>query len=379
MSKGGRYARKKVKKPLGGVKIALIVVAVILVLILALVIAAVSYYNSMLDLLQRPGEVSMPSMSDEELEAMLNNTVGLETTEATTEATTVPTTEATEPYEGQSPEEYITNIMLIGQAARQGEDYRISDTMMLCSINRKEKTLTLTSFQRDMRVVIPAYAGHTQGFNRMNFVYHLGSYYTGEVIGSMEMMALCMEQNFGIKVDNTIEVDFEMFETVVNLLGGVDMEVTQAEINYLQKNYDYFDDFTEGVNHLDGYQALCYARIRKIDSDFNRTNRQRNLIMELLKKCIKLGVTELNGMMKEVLPMVTTDMSNEEITAYALEFIPMLSELEVKSQSVPFDGTWWSTDIGTEEQPNYVIDCNLDKNKQMLLESIGMVETTEAE
>lgn len=377
MSKGGRYARKNVKKPLGGVKIALIVVAVILVLILALVIAAVSYYNSMLDLVQRPGEVSMPSMSDEEIEAMLNNTVGLENTEATTEATTVPTTEATEPYQGQSPEEYITNIMLVGQASRVGESYRLADTMILCSINRKDKTLTLTSFQRDLRVVIPAYADHTQGFNRINNIYHLGSYWTGEVSGSMEMLALAMDQNFGIKVDNTVEVDFEMFEKVVNLLGGVDMEVTQAEINYLQKNYDYFDGFTEGVNHLDGYQALCYARIRKIDSDFNRTNRQRNLIMELLKKCLKLSISELNNMLQEVLPLVTTDMTNEEITAYALEFIPMLSELEVKSQSVPFEGTWWSVDQGTEEQPDYVIDCNLEKNKKLLQESIGLIEAAE--
>ena len=367
MSKGGRYARKKEKKPLGGKKIILIAIAVVLVLIIAAVIAGVVYYNSMLNLINRPTSISVATMSAEEEAAMLG-TIPAETTEETTEATTI----ATEPM---TPEENVVNIMLVGQAAREGETYRLSDTMMLCSINRSEMTLTLTSFQRDMRVVIPAYAGHTQGFNRMNVCYHLGSYWTGEVSGSMELLAMAIEQNFGVKVDHTIEVDFEAFKKVVNLLGGVDIEITEAEANYM--NLDDYIDIEPGLNHLNGHEALVYARMRKIDSDFKRTSRQRTVIMKLLEKCLSMDLATANSMLTELLPMITTDMTNEQITSYVLEFLPKLGSLEIAQQSVPFDGTYWSTNAGTEDVPDWVIDANLTKNKELLLESIGMLTTEE--
>lgn len=378
VSKGGRYEKKKeakAKKPMGGKKIALIIVCVVLVLIIAAVIAVVIYYNSVLNLVNRPGEVSVATMSDEELDAMLNNTAGLEVTEPEEETTE----ETTEPDPTWSSDTNYTNIMLVGQAAREGETYRLSDTMMLCTINREDNSLTLTSFQRDMRVVIPAYAGHSQGFNRMNVCYHLGSYWTGEVTGSMELLALAVEKNFGVHVDYTVEVDFEMFEKVVNVLGGVTLELTEDEVKYLKINYpyDFGDDIQPGTNYLYGYQALCYARIRKIDSDFKRTSRQRELLNILLDKCRTLDVATLHNLLTEVLPLVTTDMTNEEITSLALEVIPMLQDIKFVSQSVPFEGTYWSTNAGTEEVPDYVIDCNLATQKQMLLESLGMVESEE--
>jgi len=362
MAKGGRYARKKEKKPFGAKKIVLIVVCVSLVLIGAAVIAGLVYYNSMLNLLSRPGAIEMETMSAEE-EAEMLGTLPPETEEPTT----VVTTEATEPM---TPEENVVNIMLVGQAAREGETYRLSDTMMLCSINRSEKTLTLTSFQRDMRVVIPPYAGHGQGFNRMNVCYHLGSYWTGEVSGSMELLALAVEQNFGVKVDHTVEVDFDAFQKVVNLLGGVEVDITEAEAKYLNA----IDNISVevGLNLLNGYEALTYARIRKIDSDFKRTSRQRTVITKLLEKCMTMDLTTANDMLKQVLPLITTDLTNDEITGYIIEFLPILKDLEIRQQAVPFEGTYWGTNVGSEEVPNYVIDANLQKNKEMLLESIGM-------
>jgi len=104
----------------------------------------------------------------------------------------------TAPTETTSPEETwpevvsdqnITNIMFIGNAARPDDTERFSDSNILVSINRETKTITLTSIIRDLRVVIPAYAGHTPGFNRINHVYHLGSYYTGHKEDSMKLMA----------------------------------------------------------------------------------------------------------------------------------------------------------------------------------------------
>ena len=72
--------------------------------------------------------------------------------------------------------------------------------------------------------------------------------------------------------------------------------------------------------------------------------------------------------------MIVTDMTNEEITNYAFEFIPMLAGLQVQSQTIPFDNTWWGTDLDPDGVHNYVIDCDLTKNGKLLRESIGYVE-----
>ena len=117
--------------------------------------------------------------------------------------------------------------------------------------------------------------------------------------------------------------------------------------------------------------------MRKIDSDWERTKRQREVITQLLQKCITMDLATANNLLKEVLPLVTTDMTNEEITGYVFEFLPMLADLDMRSQTIPFDGTWTGNNIGTEDVPNYVIDANLQKNKQMLMESLGMITTEE--
>ena len=122
------------------------------------------YWNSLLDMLG-DAEATVETLSYEEEMALLGETMGEETTE-----TTVPV--ETEP---PLPEKYITNIMLVGQNWREDEQNKLSDTMILCSINRKTKTMSLVSFLRDLYVPLPAYAGHGQGQNRMNVCYALGS------------------------------------------------------------------------------------------------------------------------------------------------------------------------------------------------------------
>ena len=90
-----------------------------------------------------------------------------------------------------------------------------------------------------------------------------------------------------------------------------------------------------------------------------------------------MGLRELHDLATTILPMITTDMTTQEMTNYAFEFIPMLKDLNIVSQSIPFEGTYWSTNTGTEEVPVYVLDADLKKNGQMLRESIGLVEATE--
>ena len=129
------------------------------------------------------------------------------------------------------------------------------------------------------------------------------------------------------------------------------------------------------MNNLDGFSALCYARLRKVgNGDWDRTARQRFIITELMNKLKKMNIMDIHGLFKEVLPNIFTDMTNEEITNYALEFIPMIADLQIQSQTIPFDNTWWSTDLDPEGVHNYVIDCDLNKNGKLLRESIGYVE-----
>ena len=111
--------------------------------------------------------------------------------------------------------------------------------MILCSINRETKTLTMVSFLRDLYIHLPAYAGHTAGRNRINVCYALGSTWKRSSEGGMEMLALCVEQNFGIHVDHTIEVGFEAFTNIIDILGGVEVNVTEAEAEYITNNVGY--------------------------------------------------------------------------------------------------------------------------------------------
>ncbi len=368
----GRYLKEspKPRRP----KAWVIILLVVLLLLAALGVGVYVYYRSMLDLVTTPPPVEF-------------------TQPPTTEAPIAPsdeTTEDTEPTETEetSPEETwpeiistqnVTNIMLVGQNYRPGEDHKLSDTMILCSINRETKTMTMTSFLRDLYVTIPAYAGHTQGRNRMNVCYNLGWKWTGENSrGGMEMLALCVEQNFDIPVHHTVEVSFESFEEIIDLMGGVMIDLTEAEAKYMTEEIGYVGSFEPGYQKLWGYEALAYARIREIDGDFQRTSRQRTVINSLIEKCKSMGLMDLHKIATEVLPMVITDMTTEEMNNYIWEFLPMVFDLNIVSQSVPLDkevlGQWSYRGIYSEAVGGYVLEPNLPAHKQFLQEQLGFAD-----
>lgn len=406
MSYQGKFTQKKQKKSKG--KTAVIVLLVVIILLAALVGGVLLYINGLFDIVTAPAENTHPTLSQEEIDKILNpeankSTETTESAEAQTE--TVETTVETSPEDTWpviESDENLTHIMLVGQAARAGEDYKLADTMILCTINRETKTLTMTSFMRDLVVTIPAYWGHTQGANRMNVIYHLGYYYGGD---GMEMLELAVEKNFGIQVDHTVEVNFDIFNKIVDIMGGINIDLTQAEydyivqyakdnINYQNKNknseiqkygedafneviayYEALDDnLTVGPCTLAGDQALIYARMRKIDSDFERTRRQRAVITSLIDSCRNLGIMEVHAMFKEVLPMIKTNMTTDEIWNYAFEFIPMLKDLQIQSINIPQDVTWWSHNQGTEEVPDYVLKCDMYAANKLLREKLGLIE-----
>ena len=385
MSKGGRDLNPNPpKKPKKAWKIVLIVLAVIVLLLALLAGGLWIYMRSMLNLVNQVKETDPTFVATETTQATdptASQAPGEETSEATSEATD----ESTEP-EQTWPEvistQNVTTFMLVGQDNREGEaeeQHKLSDSMIMCTINRETKTLTMTSILRDCYVPLPAYAGHGAGRNRINVCYALGSQWTGSSKGGMEMLALCVEQNFGIPIDHTIEVGFNSFEKIINLMGGVEIDLTEAEAKYMTDKIGYVGDMEPGVQMLDGLEALAYARIRKIDADgdFSRTNRQRTIINSLLKKCVKMNLWDLHKLATQILPLITTDMSTDEMSNYIWEFLPMLKDLTIVSQQIPLDkevlGAWSYKGVEKEGIGN-VMEVNTWSHKQFLQKQLGYAD-----
>ena len=385
MSKGGRYLNPNPpKKPKKAWKIVLIVLAVIVLLLALLAGGLWIYMRSMLNLVNQVKETDPTFVATETTQATdptASQAPGEETSEATSEATE----ESTEP-EQTWPQvvstQNVTTFMLVGQDNREGEteeQHKLSDSMIMCTINRETKTLTMTSILRDCYVPLPAYAGHGAGRNRINVCYALGSQWTGSSKGGMEMLALCVEQNFGIPIDHTIEVGFNSFEKIINLMGGVEIDLTEAEAKYMTDKIGYVGDMEPGVQMLDGLEALAYARIRKIDADgdFSRTNRQRTIINSLLKKCVKMNLWDLHKLATQILPLITTDMSTDEMSNYIWEFLPMLKDLTIVSQQIPLDkevlGAWSYKGVDKEGIGN-VMEVNTWSHKQFLQKQLGYAD-----
>lgn len=349
-------------------KIKYLVIAGLILLVLAA--AAIGYYNHLLDLINRPEELPP------------------QTTQETQMQTEPPTTSPEDTWPVIVSDQNITNIMLVGQAAREGETAHIADTMILCSINRETKTLTMTSLMRDLRLVWPEFRDVNGkphwGHNRINMAYNMGYKWAGRnPKGGMELLASIVEHNFGVHVDHTVEVNFDVFQQILEVMDGVDVELSEAEIKYLQDNYPASKTgktLEPGMNHLSPYLALGYARMRKVgNGDYERTERQRRVITLLIEKLRALNILEVHELFTTVLPTITTDMTNQEITDYAFEFIPMLKDLQIQSQRIPFDGTYWPVSVDMGNYIDSQIDCNAAANGKLLRQSIGMEEAEASE
>ncbi len=229
-----------------------------------------------------------------------------------------------DPQEPEANYDHIINILLVGQDRRPGQGRQRSDSMILVTVNKSTKAVTLTSFMRDSYVQIPGYQP-----NKMNAAY---------AFGGMKLLSETMQVNFGVDVDGCVEVDFNGFQQVVDLLGGVDVKLTAAEVKYLNRGTKW--GLQVGMNHMNGEQALAYSRIREIDSDYQRARRQRAVIMAIIEKYKSLPVLEMIDMLEDILPLVTTNMEKGEIIGYALDVGPMLAGAEYSTLRIPADGTF---------------------------------------
>ncbi|MCQ2559034.1 MAG: LCP family protein [Oscillospiraceae bacterium] len=261
----------------------------------------------------------------------------------------------------------VMNILLLGsdtRAAGKASTGR-TDSIIMLSINPDSKRIVMTSFMRDMYVKIPGYES-----NRINVPY---------LLGGAPLLEKVIESNFGLPTDRYVTVDFYCFMDIVNIFGGIDQELSAEEIRDMQRIIQEMNELTgdargtdllpsssAGTYHLNGKQALAYARSRySSGGDSGRTQRQRNVLGQLFEKAKGLNLIQLHELMEMVLPSITTDMTKGEILSLLLKSKTYLS-YELVSNRVPADGTGYNTMINEAS----VISVDFAANRKILADLI---------
>lgn len=275
----------------------------------------------------------------------------------------------------------VINILLVGIDTRDTSltsGLQQGDVQIILSINKDTGSIKLTSLLRDMYVTIPGYVNK----NRINVSYARGG-------GQLAMRTV--NKNFEMNIQNYVTINFYGLASIIDAIGGVDIDLTKTEagaINtYLRKHppkYDNTDgsqrvalEKKDGVQHLDGVQAVMYARLRKIDNDFGRTARQRHLLELLLEKVMQdMSLDKMMTLIETCVPYVSTNMNPS--TMVELGMTVLSSDIISRAKSgeelleqhrVPMDGCYSYKDINGASVI-YLSTNNLKKNVQSIHEFI---------
>ena len=329
---------------------ALSFLCIVLAVILTAMLSVTLYFQYLLKQINYVEHDETPTLSQEQLNEYLAEEEDSDASAPSMDAGDVEFKDHTTQIGGKGSG--LVNILLIGQDRRPGESRARSDTMILCTFNKHTKTLTMTSFLRDLYVEIPGYQD-----NRINAAY---------AAGGMSLLNETLKENFGIHIDGNIEVDFNQFAQIVDLLGGVTMELRQDEADVI--NRDAPGTVSAGTQLLTGQQAQAYARIRSLDADgdFSRTNRQRKVISALLDSYKNASLSTVLSLLDDILPMITTDMNDVKIIAYATELFPMLSGADIVSQRIPADGSYSGKMINGMS----VLVADMEASRQLLEDTL---------
>lgn len=262
----------------------------------------------------------------------------------------------------------VFRMLLIGTDAYTVKQDGRSDTMILLQVDTRTRDIKMISFLRDLYVKI---SGH--GKTRLNAAY---------VYGGVSLLKQTLEDNFGVTMDRTLTVNFSLMVELIDRIGGVTVDVSERErkqLNSILKFYNTHNGYKQrdqlltesGVQHLTGKQALCYSRIRKIDSDFARTSRQRKVLEGVYQRVKELDGLTLAGILTETLSQVKTDMT----LADAVALVPVLlklNEAAFDELTIPVKNGYSSETISGM----MVLVPNLNKNQDAIAE---FLETDTAE
>ncbi len=384
--------QKKKKKTL---KIVLIVIAVILaiVLILGIAFVAIAYhYIGMIDVVDPKTteevvdvippdddvDTNVPDSPKEEIDKIdeiINQNTGTNNGTESSDKNTEDDTQKEEnnknegtsspqrPYVPPIYDENVYNVLLIGTDSRDNNSRGRSDSMILVSINKETEEIHMTSFMRDSYVAIPGKYN-----NRINAAY---------AYGGADLLMDTIELNFKVKVDKYVRVNFFSFMEVIDAVGGVEITVSDAEVNVMNqyiaeinsllgKNRNDGQLSKGGTYTLNGKQALGYCRIRYVgNADFQRTQRQRDVLMKVIEKAKGMSIAEINNFLEVLLPKVTTNIPEDEIFSLVLNALSYV-KYPVYQHRIPADGSWWNLRV----RGMAVLGMNFDTNINMIRKEI---------
>lgn len=263
---------------------------------------------------------------------------------------------------------YVKNVLLVGQ--RDG----LTDSMMLISVNEKAKTISMVSFYRDSWTYI-APNGKAESFGKLNWAYGKGG---------VKCLIETLENNYKIEIDDYVMVDTDSFPLLIDALGGVDVNVTEKEATYLNSTWREWSftgnpvSFKSGMNHLNGEKALMFCRIRKLDSDVGRTERQRRVISAVMSSFKDASLSKINNAINTLLPNVKTSMSNSEMVSFATKAVSNgWLKYPISQETMPTESTG-KTGTAGNGQSVWLIDYEAAAHElQMLLYGKSNIKLSE--
>lgn len=254
------------------------------------------------------------------------------------------------------------NILLLGTDNRyEGDTYGRTDSMIILSVNLGTGKARMTSLMRDTWVSI--YGRSSKAKLNAACVY-----------GGPELTMRTINENFGMNISDYVLINITGLADVIDTLGGIDIDVTEEERKALNKGlFDLSSQSgmeqleTSGENvHLNGNQAVAFARIRKIDSDYKRTERQRTVLMAMATKLQEENnPMSIVGVINTLLPFVETNLDLSDLMTLAYVGLNM-DMTNIEQLRLPADGTF---DAGTFDGV-WCIKPNFDKNKAILYDFI---------
>lgn len=253
----------------------------------------------------------------------------------------------------------VENILLIGKDGSKDSAVNRSDTMIILTIDNLNKCLKLTSIARDTLVEIPG-----KGLDKINHAY---------AYGGIDLLLQTINKNLKMDIKDYAIVDFNSFIEIVDIIGGVDIEVKENEIGQLNKvinacynlssnNEEEIKYITTGGNqHLNGYQTLAYARIRKMDTIYKRDERQRMILTNIAEKLSNTSISKYPSIIKSLVRNIDVNIAFNKLIKMALTSHELAS-YEMKQLEFPKEEYREETKLNG----SFVVDWNKEKNIEML-------------
>lgn len=238
----------------------------------------------------------------------------------------------------------VINILLIGTDSRDPDNDRgRSDSLIILTIDKRHKVIKMASIMRDSYAYIP---GGTRSPDKINAAY---------AYGGPDLAVRTVNSTFRLNIQYYITVNMENMAGIVDLAGGIYINVTSGEMRDMNERLKGSDKLkSSGEQQLNGIQAVQYARVRKVGSDTERTRRQRDVLTLLYKKFVKANVVSKTQMMQKGLALINTNMTAKQLTSFGLDLLPTMAG-EIRQMRLPPEGYYR---VSTSNGWYMVVDYN---------------------